>query len=221
VAPSYAWSCRMTDPITVVIADDHEMVRNGLRTFLSLQNDIEVVGEARDGRECVAVVERTGPDVVLLDLLMPVMDGLATITALRHAGNPARVLVVTSVTESTRLAAAVRAGAAGCVYKDIDPPALANAIRSVHSGHVILPPAVATALLAGPGDNQLANLTPRELEVLAAVVAGQSNREIARSLTLAEKTVKTHVSSILTKLGLADRTQAALYAVRHGLTDPG
>ncbi len=207
----------MGERITVVIADDHEMVRNGLRTFLSLQDDIEVVGEARDGRECLAVTEKTRPDLVLLDLLMPTMDGVATIAALREAGNPVRVLVVTSVTDPARLAAAVRAGAAGCVYKDIDPPALANAIRSVHSGHIILPPAVATALLAGPDDSELAHLTPREREVLAAVAAGQSNREIARSLTLAEKTVKTHVSSILAKLGLADRTQAALYAVRHGL----
>jgi DNA-binding NarL/FixJ family response regulator len=204
----------MTEPITIVIADDHPMVRNGLRTFLSLQDDFAVVGEAGDGQQCLEVVERVDPDVILLDLLMPVVDGIATITALRAAGRRARVLVVTSVSDPSRLAGAVRAGAVGCVYKDVDPPALATAIRSVHAGHVVLPPAVAAALTDG-GPDRLGVLTPREREVLAAIADGHSNREIARALTLSEKTVKTHVSSILTKLGLADRTQAALYAVRH------
>jgi DNA-binding NarL/FixJ family response regulator len=119
------------------------------------------------------------------------------------------------VADPARLAGAVRAGAAGCVYKDVDPPALATAIRSVHAGHVVLPPAVAAALTDSGSEDRLGSLTPREREVLAAIADGHSNREIARALTLSEKTVKTHVSSILTKLGLADRTQAALYAVRH------
>jgi DNA-binding NarL/FixJ family response regulator len=207
----------VTEPITIVIADDHEMVRNGLRTFLSLQEDLAVVGEAADGAQCVEVAQRVRPAVILLDLLMPILDGAAVIRALAEAGNPARVLVVTSVSDAGRLAAAVRAGAAGCVFKDIDPPALAAAIRSVHRGHVVLPPSVAAALgRAGT----LGRLTPREREVLACIADGRSNREIARELGLAEKTVKTHVSSILTKLGLADRTQAAVYAVRHGLADP-
>ena len=152
--------------------------------------------------------------MILLDLLMPALDGTAVIRALAGAGNPARVLVVTSVSDAGRLAGAVRAGAAGCVFKDIDPPALAAAIRSVHRGHVVLPPAVAAAL--GQAET-LGRLTPREREVLACIAGGRSNREIARALGLAEKTVKTHVSSILAKLGLADRTQAALYAVRHDL----
>jgi DNA-binding NarL/FixJ family response regulator len=152
---------------------------------------------------------------VLLDLKMPGVDGVAALRGLREAGNPARVLVITSFTEPAAVLPAVRAGAAGYVYKDVDPPALAAAIRAVHAGHVLLHPDVARLLAAG--DTPAVHLTAREREVLAEIARGRANREIARDLGLSEKTVKTHVSAILTKLGVQDRTQAALYAVRTGL----
>lgn len=200
--------------ITVLIADDHTVVRRGLRTFLQVQEGIEVVGEAGDAAGCLAAVERLRPDVVLLDLRLPDRDGVEVLRSL--SGDRPRVLVVTSFTELTTTVPAVRAGAAGVVYKDVSPAALAGAIRSVHAGHVILPPDLAAALARGEGGpRRLGQLTPREREVLAEIARGRSNREIARSLVVSEKTVKAHVSSILAKLDLADRTQAALYAVRH------
>ncbi|HEX5567270.1 MAG TPA: response regulator transcription factor [Streptomyces sp.] len=209
--------------IRVLLVDDHQVVRRGLRTFLEVQDDIEVVGEAGDGVEGVARAEELRPDVILMDVRMPGADGIEALRALRGLGNPARVLVVTSFTEQRTVVPALRAGAAGYVYKDIDPDALAGAIRSVHAGHVLLQPEVARALLSqedtGPGPSRGTTLTEREREVLALIADGRSNREIARHLVLSEKTVKTHVSNILMKLDLADRTQAALWAVRHGVTD--
>jgi DNA-binding NarL/FixJ family response regulator len=201
--------------IKVLVVDDHPVVRQGLRTFLDLQDDMTVVGESADGESCVDDAARLRPDVILLDLRMPVADGVAALHGLRD--NPARVLVITSFTEPSAVLPAVRAGAAGYVYKDVDPPALAAAIRSVHAGHVLLHPDVARLLAMG--DQRPAELTARERDVLAEVARGRSNREIARALTLSEKTVKTHVSSILGKLGVQDRTQAALHAVRTGLVD--
>ncbi|GAA2462277.1 response regulator transcription factor [Streptomyces macrosporus] len=208
--------------IRVLLVDDHQVVRRGLRTFLEVQDDIEVVGEAADGIEGVARAEELRPDVVLMDVKMPGTSGIEALRTLREAQNPARVLVVTSFTEQRTVVPALRAGAAGYVYKDIDPDALAAAIRSVHAGHVLLQPEVAQALLSqeetGGGAGRGTALTEREREVLALIADGRSNREIARHLVLSEKTVKTHVSNILMKLDLADRTQAALWAVRHGVT---
>ncbi|MFE9375602.1 response regulator [Streptomyces sp. NPDC006855] len=206
--------------IRVLLVDDHQVVRRGLRTFLEIQDDIEVVGEASDGAEGVARTEELRPDVVLMDIKMPGTDGIEALRRLREAGNPARVLIVTSFTEQRTVVPALRAGASGYVYKDVDPDALAGAIRSVHAGHVLLQPEVAGALLtqedAGTGTGRGSTLTEREREVLGLIADGRSNREIARALVLSEKTVKTHVSNILMKLDLADRTQAALWAVRHG-----
>jgi DNA-binding NarL/FixJ family response regulator len=211
----------VADAIKVLLVDDHQVVRRGLRTFLEVQDDIEVVGEAADGAEGVARAEELRPDVVLMDVKMPGLDGVDALRRLRELGNPARVLIVTSFTEQRTVVPALRAGAAGYVYKDVDPDALAGAIRSVHAGHILLQPEVADALLApdeaGPGQGRAGSLTEREREVLGLIADGRSNREIARALVLSEKTVKTHVSNILMKLDLADRTQAALWAVRHGV----
>ncbi|MGV4985135.1 response regulator [Streptomyces sp. NPDC001709] len=212
----------MADPIKVLLVDDHQVVRRGLRTFLEVQDDIEVVGEAADGAEGVARAEELRPDIVLMDVKMPGMDGIEALRRLRELDNPARVLIVTSFTEKRTVVPALRAGAAGYVYKDVDPDALAGAIRSVHAGHILLQPEVAGALLsqeeANSGQSRGGSLTDREREVLGLIADGRSNREIARALVLSEKTVKTHVSNILMKLDLADRTQAALWAVRHGVT---
>ncbi|MFI1508395.1 response regulator [Streptomyces sp. NPDC020597] len=211
----------MADAIKVLLVDDHQVVRRGLRTFLEVQDDIEVVGEAADGADGVALAEELRPDVVLMDVKMPGMDGVEALRRLRDLDNPARVLIVTSFTERRTVVPALRAGAAGYVYKDVDPEALAGAIRSVHAGHILLQPEVADALLtqeeSGSGQGRSGSLTEREREVLGLIADGRSNREIARALVLSEKTVKTHVSNILMKLDLADRTQAALWAVRHGV----
>ncbi|MBL1102557.1 response regulator [Streptomyces coffeae] len=207
--------------IRVLLVDDHQVVRRGLRTFLEVQDDIDVVGEASNGEEGIARAEELRPDIVLMDVKMPGVDGIQALRTLRDLDNPARVLVVTSFTEKRTVVPALRAGAAGYVYKDVDPEALAGAIRSVHAGHVLLQPEVALALLSqeenGGGQGRGGSLTEREREVLALIADGRSNREIARALVLSEKTVKTHVSNILMKLDLADRTQAALWAVRHGI----
>nr|WP_202445987.1 response regulator transcription factor [Streptomyces sp. SID4941] len=203
-----------------MLVDDHQVVRRGLRTFLEVQDDIEVVGEAADGAEGVDQAESLRPDVVLMDIKMPGTDGIEALRRLRALDNPAKVLIVTSFTEQRTVVPALRAGASGYVYKDVDPDALAGAIRSVHAGHVLLQPEVAGALLAqedgGGGTGRGGTLTEREREVLGLIADGRSNREIARALVLSEKTVKTHVSNILMKLDLSDRTQAALWAVRHG-----
>ncbi|MFD9093786.1 response regulator [Streptomyces collinus] len=212
----------MADRIKVLIVDDHQVVRRGLRTFLEVQDDIEVVGEAADGAEGIARAEELRPDVVLMDVKMPGTDGIDALRRLRELDNRARVLIVTSFTEQRTVVPALRAGAAGYVYKDVDPDALAGAIRSVHAGHILLQPEVAGALLSqdevNSGQGRGGSLTEREREVLGLIADGRSNREIARALVLSEKTVKTHVSNILMKLDLADRTQAALWAVRHGVT---
>ncbi|MDP9135407.1 MAG: response regulator transcription factor [Actinomycetota bacterium] len=201
----------------VLIADDHAVVRQGLRTFLGLQEDIEVVGEAADGEQAVAEAERLTPDVVLMDLVMPRMDGVEAIRRLHELVPGARAVVLSSFIDEDRLLPVVRAGAAGYLLKDVEPAELVAAIRTVHGGGALLHPRVAARLLTEVAGDPL---TPREREVLALIGRGMANKVIARELGLAEKTVKTHVSSILAKLGVADRTQAALYAVREGLAGP-
>jgi NarL family two-component system response regulator LiaR len=208
--------------IRVLIADDHAVVRQGLRTFLELQEDIEVVGEAADGEAALRAAAELEPDVVLMDLVMPRLDGVAAIEGLRARGSTARVIVLTSFLDEDKVLPAVRAGAAGYLLKDVAPAELVGAIRTVDRGEALLHPAVAARVLqeltadAGRAERHHA-LTPREREVLALVARGRANKAIAFELGVAEKTVKTHVGNILAKLGLSDRTQAALYAVREGL----
>ncbi len=205
----------MTPSISVLIVDDHPVVRRGLRVLLEVQDGIEVAGEAGDGDTALALAAEHVPDVILLDLKLPGPDGLTVLDALKARGSAARVLVLTSATEPTLASRAIRSGAAGVLYKDVDPDALVRAIRSVHDGHLLLAPEAAGTLMdaASPGAG-LDALTTREREVLAELSRGQSNREIARVLHVSEKTVKTHVSAVLAKLGVQDRTQAALLAVR-------
>lgn len=213
--------------IGVLIADDHAVVRQGLRTFLELQNDIEVVGEAADGEQALARAAALQPDVVLMDLVMPRIAGVEAIERLRASGSTARVIVLTSFLDEDAILPAVRAGAAGYLLKDVEPAQLVEAIRTVDRGEALLHPAVAARVLAelvapdgAPARAQRHDaLTSREREVLALLAHGRANKAIAFELGVAEKTVKTHVGNILAKLGLSDRTQAALYAVREGLTD--
>ena len=205
--------------ISVLIVDDHPVVRHGLRSLLDVADGISVAGEAPDGQRAVELSRSLRPDVVLLDLKLPGMDGIAVLEALRAtaSGDGPRVLVLTSATEPARARLAMRAGAVGVVYKDIDPDALVRAIRSVHDGHLLLAPEAAASLALGAdGGSRVGTLTGREREVLSLIAEGRSNREIARGLHVAEKTVKAHVSAVLAKLGVQDRTQAAVYAVRHG-----
>ncbi len=211
--------------IRVLIADDQPVVRQGLRTFLELHDDIEVVGEAEDGEAALAAVAEHGPDVVLMDLVMPRLDGVAAIERLRDLGSPVRVIVLTSFLDEDKVLPAVRAGAAGYLLKDVEPAELVRAIRTVDGGEALLHPAVAARVLRElAADDSRARrheqLTPRELQVLGLLARGRANKAIALQLGVSDKTVKTHVGNILGKLGLSDRTQAALYAVREGLA-PG
>jgi DNA-binding NarL/FixJ family response regulator len=204
--------------IRVVLADDHAVVRQGLRTFLDLQDDIEVVAEASDGNQAVEAAAAFDPDIVLLDLVMPGLDGLGALE--RQRSGRARIIVLTSFGDDDKLFAALRGGAAGYLLKDVQPADLVRAIRSAHAGDSPLSPAIATRVVEEVAQGTVANhhdLTPRELDVLTLIARGRSNKVIARELGVAEKTVKTHVSHILAKLGVSDRTQAALYAVKQGL----
>lgn len=215
--------------IRVVVADDHPVVREGLRSFLSSRPGIEVVGDAGSADEVVDAVRRHGPDVVLVDLMMPGggIDAIARIRALPGTADLPRLLVLTSFVGDDQVLPALKAGAAGYLLKDVDPSDLEAAVRTVHRGGSVLGPAVAQRVIGqatsirAPDDDRLAELTPRELDVLGLLGQGMSNRQIAEALYVAEKTVKTHMSSILTKLRVTDRTQAALYAARHGVTAPG
>jgi DNA-binding NarL/FixJ family response regulator len=207
----------MSEVIRVLIADDHPVVRGGLRTFLGTVEGIEVVGEASDGGEAIELAESLHPDIVLMDLAMPSVDG---IEATKQINGP-KVIALTSFATDDKIFPAIRAGAVGYLLKESGPDELADAIRKVHAGESILAPQIAERLMrevaAGTPTAHRTDLTLRERDVLRLIARGMSNREIAGQLGVAEKTVKTHVSSVLSKLGVADRTQAALYAVEHGL----
>lgn len=222
--------------IRIVIVDDHAMVRRGMRDFLDLHEDLEVVGEAADGQGGIDLVAELRPDVVIMDLLMPGVDGIEATRRIKATHPEVEVVALTSFIEEDRIVGAIEAGAAGFLLKDAEADDLAAAIRAAAGGEVHLDPAVAgivarrlrgTALPGragtrsgrddGPGD-RLSRLTAREQDVLAAVARGLSNRAIADELGITERTARTHVSNILAKLGLASRTQAALLAAEHGRT---
>jgi NarL family two-component system response regulator LiaR len=211
----------MADVISVVIADDHPFVRHGLRTYLETLDDMEVVGEAANGAEAVDVVERVKPDVALMDLVMPELDGVGAIRRIHEIVPATKVIALTSFDDDEKVFPAIKAGAAGYLLKDVRPAELAEAIRKASRGEALLAPSVAARLMqeVAGGPPPSAALTDRELEVLRLIARGMSNKLIARELVVSEKTVKTHVSNILAKLHLADRTQAALYAVREGLAE--
>ena len=204
--------------IRVLIADDHSVVRQGLRMFLSLDPEIEVAGEASDGLEAFELTKQLKPDVVLMDLIMPVMDGIASIECIRREMPDVEVIALTSVLEDASVVGAVRAGAIGYLLKDTQADQLCRAIRAAAAGQVQLSPQAAARLMreVRTPENPI-SLTGRETDVLRLLAMGKANKEIAAELHLGETTVKTHVSNILMKLGVPSRTQAALYAVRIGL----
>lgn len=210
------------DKIRVLIVDDHAMVRQGIATFIELQDDIELVGEAANGREAMARVAQLRPDVVLMDLVMPEMDGVTATREIRARHPEVKVLALTSFVNDTQIAPVLQAGASGYLLKDLSAGELMQAIRAAYRGETPLAPAVAKKLVEGIAapraePDALAQLTEREREVLALLGRGLSNKEIAAQLSISEKTAKFHVSGILGKLRLADRTQAALFAAKHGL----
>ncbi len=207
--------------IRIIIAEDHQVVREGLRMFLDAQADIEVVGEAANGLEALAVVKETHPDLLLLDLIMPEMDGLEVLKVIGKEMPEVVVLVLTSALDDRMVIPAVRAGAAGYVLKTVSSAELADAIRSVAEGKPVLHPEITRMLMRqvrqGPGAIGGESFTQRELEVLSLIAHYMTNKEIAAALGISEKTVKTHVSNILSKLGVSSRTEAARYARQQGL----
>lgn len=210
--------------IRVLIADDHHVVRRGLLFFLKTQKDIEVVGEASNGEEAVQLAHSLQPDVILMDLVMPKLNGIEATAKIKAAFPKIEVLMLTSFSDRDHVIPALEAGAAGYQLKDIEPDELVNSIRQIMRGEHILHPEATTTLEAQ--QEELASaphiinlLTPRERDVLAELTKGKSNKEIASSLFVTEKTIKTHISNIFSKLEVQDRTQAALYAVKHGLTE--
>jgi len=216
--------------IRVLLVDDHTVVRQGLRLFIEMQNDMEVVGEGSNGLEAVELAARLKPDVILLDLLMPQMEGVEATRKILERNPHSRILILTSFGEDDKVFPAIRAGAQGYLLKDIQPRDLVQAIRETHLGKAQLHPDIARRLMmAVSGDSpikepapaslpaELLELTERERDVLDLIARGLTNREIAEKMVISEKTVKTHVSNLLDKLGLEDRTRAAIWALKHGL----
>ena len=216
----------MADAIRVLLVDDHAVVREGLRNFLALQDGLEIVGEASDGNEAIEQAQRLEPDVILMDLVMPGLDGIGAMRQLRARSPASRVIVLTSFLEDERVLPAIQAGAAGYLLKNVAPAELARAIRAAHAGEAIIDPTAAARLVqaiadeARPRIEEPERLTRRERDVLELIARGQSNKRIALELGISEKTVKTHVGHLLAKLGVTDRTQAALMAVEEGLVGP-
>ncbi len=212
---------KSADAVRVMIVDDHAVVREGLRNFLGMLPAIELVGEAASGVEAIDLAPKAKPQVVLMDLMMPVMDGIEATRRLHEAHPDVKVIVLTSFADDDRLFPALRAGAVAYLLKDVGPKELAEAIAAAARGEVRLHPDVTRRLVnelsGGTPKRPEDELTDREREVLRCIARGRSNKEIGEDLFISEKTVKTHVGSILAKLDLSDRTQAALYAVKHGL----
>ncbi len=219
------------EPITVLIVDDHAVVRQGIRAFLETQDDIQVVAEAASGEEALACAARHAPDVVLMDLVMPGMDGVQATREIKRISPRSQVIVLTSYHDDEHIFPAIRAGALSYLLKDVAPADLLDAVRRAARGEAVLHPRVAARLMqelraeerrepADPKPSAFADLTEREIEVLRLIAEGLSNAEIAARLVISERTVKSHVSNILSKLHLADRTQAAVYAWKKGLMKP-
>ena len=208
--------------IRILLVNDHSVVRKGLRTFLSYDPELEVVGEAADGAQALSLARELRPDVVVMDLLMPVMDGIAATAAIRREFPETEVLALTSVLEDASVVGAVRAGAIGYLLKDTQADTLCQAIKAAAAGQVQLTPKAAARLMQAVSTPESPEaLTERETDVLRLLAQGQSNKQIARSLHNTEQTIKTHVSRILSKLGVQSRTQATLYAIRVGLVSAG
>ncbi|MGM0922131.1 MAG: response regulator [Bacillota bacterium] len=209
--------------IRLLIADDHKVVRRGLHFFLSTQKDIEIVGEAEDGEEAVKMVRTLLPDVILMDLSMPIMNGVDATKEIRTFNEQIKIIILTSYADQDHVIPAIQAGASGYQLKDVEPDELVHTIREVLKGESKLHPKVTSHVMSHlmqsnqKDEKLLTPLTNRENDVLKEIAKGKSNKEIAASLYITEKTVKTHVSNILSKLSLSDRTQAALYAVKNGL----
>ena len=212
------------EKIKILIVDDHKVVRQGLRSFLELQDDMEVCGEAGDGVEAIEMASKLKPNVILMDLVMPLMDGITATQQIKAAGLPVKVIALTSFTEDDKVFPAIQAGASSYLLKDVSPEDLAEAIRAVNRGETRLHPSITRKLMdqvshkeASKSDTH-SDLTQREMDVIRLVAEGCANQTIAKKLVISEKTVKTHVSNILSKLNLQDRTQLAIYAIKNGLS---
>jgi len=215
-----------SEKIKVLIVDDHQVVRQGLRTFLELQDDILVIAEAGDGLAAVELVEQFKPDVVLMDLVMPRMDGISATQQIKSLAADVSVIALTSFTEDDKVFPAIQAGACGYLLKDVSPDDLVEAIRAAYHGEARLHPDITRKLMeqvaypvSQTSQSQVEDLTDREMQVVRLVAQGYNNHDIAAELVISEKTVKTHVSNILSKVHLEDRTQLAIYAIKQGLVD--